>query len=271
MSSFFQCIPWFRDTSSILSGAPVTQEMNVQITCSSDEGAALVLPTGASSQDLTPLSRFLHHIHNSAAVWFSFLEEWGFAGNCIYLVTGCHKSSGWGITFSAARSGQGDVNMTLGSSFIGGKLGYSWENSTNSESSHAGPLRELAEEGWGQNQCVFIRGYVIVKRDRLASLWRKPIKVKATEGSPDVKSSLRTGGTPGTPGAAGGSTESPTSRANPGSGSSPSESIEIEMVPGTNVVSLISLTTHKIPRKELTRLASHPTRHRRSLTTCSPM
>ncbi|KAJ7830035.1 hypothetical protein B0H13DRAFT_2434225, partial [Mycena leptocephala] len=32
--------------------APVTQEVNVQITCSSDEGAALVLPTGASSQDL---------------------------------------------------------------------------------------------------------------------------------------------------------------------------------------------------------------------------
>ncbi|KAJ7657657.1 hypothetical protein DFH06DRAFT_452641 [Mycena polygramma] len=104
-------------------GVPLTQETNVHIACSTDEGAALVLPTGASSQDLTPLSRFRHHAHNSAAKWFKFLEEWGFAGNTLYLITGCHKSSGWGITFSALRGDQGDVNMTLGLDSFGGRLG----------------------------------------------------------------------------------------------------------------------------------------------------
>ncbi|KAF7368716.1 hypothetical protein MVEN_00196300 [Mycena venus] len=225
--------------------APVTQQIIVQISCSSDKGAALLLPKGASSQDLNPLARFRDHALAYGSSWFIFLEKWGFAGKRIYLITGCHKSSGWGITFSAARSGQGNIDMVLGSSLIGGKLGYSWENSTNSENSHAGPLREPAEEDWGENQCVFIRGYIIVKRDRLASLLRTPIEVKAIGGYPDIKSSLardRLGTSSKTSGESNTSKTSDSSGSTHGGGGhSKSElsdsTISVERIPGSSAPS----------------------------------
>ncbi|KAJ7762667.1 hypothetical protein B0H16DRAFT_1719110 [Mycena metata] len=95
--------------------------------------------------------------------------------------------------------------MTLGSNLIGGKLGYSWETSTNSESSHAGPLRETAEEAWGQNRCVFVRGFLkVLLTSNLAC--GHPV--------PRVHQS---------------------SHLDLGAGSSESDSIEINMMPGTNV------------------------------------
>jgi hypothetical protein len=123
---------------------------------------------------------------------------------------------------------------------IGGKVGYSWEQSTNSESSHAGPLRKPSEKDW-ENQCVFIRGYIIVKRDRLASLWRKPIDIKATEGSPDLKSSLkkdRVGNSPGTSGGlSGGQTSNDHGYSGGGDALQLTSEISVEEIPGTSVVS----------------------------------
>jgi hypothetical protein len=228
------------DMHSHISVAPFTQEILVQISCSSSEGAALILPNGASSQDLTPLARFRNHAHDYGTDWFNLLEKWGFAGRKFYLITGCHKSSAWGVTFSGARSTQGDVNMALGSCSIGGKIGYSWENSSDSESSHAGPLREPAEKDWGENQSVFIRGYIIVKRDRLGSLLRKPIEVKAIGGSRDIKSTLGRAWSGNSPGTSGGSHGSNTSASNHGGGGASQShlAISVEQIPGTSVVSL---------------------------------
>ncbi|KAJ6614155.1 hypothetical protein B0H10DRAFT_1950941 [Mycena sp. CBHHK59/15] len=146
--------------------APIDGAIDIHISCSSETGAALLLPQGAS--------------------WFAFLEKehWETEDLQLYLVTGWVKASAWGVTTISHHSGTGEISMKLGASLIAaGQLKYSWDEATeNSGVSKAGPERQQGDERWGQNQSAFLSGYRIAKRRHMVSL-AGPIRVTAIEGS----------------------------------------------------------------------------------------
>ncbi|KIM91595.1 hypothetical protein PILCRDRAFT_27775, partial [Piloderma croceum F 1598] len=92
---------------SDVSSASVQKEcLTVEGTLSAaDEAAILTLPEGASRQDLLCINKFRRHAIENVMHWYEFVN--GVLGReapngSLYLVTGCDKSTTWGIA-SVAR------------------------------------------------------------------------------------------------------------------------------------------------------------------------
>ncbi|KAJ6614151.1 hypothetical protein B0H10DRAFT_1699531, partial [Mycena sp. CBHHK59/15] len=81
----------------IIRAAPIDGAIDIHISCSSETGAALLLPKGASSADLKPRILFEDYSRKHGASWFAFLkkEGWSTADLQLYLLTGCVKASAW--------------------------------------------------------------------------------------------------------------------------------------------------------------------------------
>ncbi|KAJ7136961.1 hypothetical protein C8R44DRAFT_728891 [Mycena epipterygia] len=142
-----------------------TVHSGMKISCSSEGGAALLLPNGATSFNHLFLADILKHAFAHGLDWLECTRR-----STLYLVTGCHKSSAWGITFSGKHSNEAGITMSLVAQDIGGgKLEYSWHNSGSTYSSRAGPGPRPKEEKDKENQCIFIRGYTIAKKTFLPS------------------------------------------------------------------------------------------------------
>ncbi|KAJ6489704.1 hypothetical protein DFH09DRAFT_375436 [Mycena vulgaris] len=215
--------------------AVVTLRSSIQIACSSEAGAALLVPNGASAKVLAPHNRFHDHAVAHGLAWLNFMKKWGQTDG-LYLITACHKSSAWGITLSANRSQNQEIAMELVAREIaGGKLHYSWENSSNSKSSRAGPPPRAMEESKDENQCIFLREYLIVKKTEF--LFRRKLEVKAIKGSGDglessadrTKTSSRSAETSKS------STKFTSGRSDFGGHSSQAESaVLVQQIPGTS-------------------------------------
>ncbi|KAJ7429953.1 caspase domain-containing protein [Mycena galericulata] len=129
------------------------------ICASSDVGAAS-LPKGICSETLPLLEPFRKHVLDYGGAWFEFMLKWGHpAGEPLYLITGCVKSS---------LPSQNEAIPSSRAAFV---------------------VREPSKEG----QCVFLRGYMIQKRR--IPLIPEPVvhsspEVPPIERSPEVKRSL---------------------------------------------------------------------------------
>ncbi|KAJ7149942.1 hypothetical protein C8R46DRAFT_505936 [Mycena filopes] len=168
----------------INSAAPIDVGVGIELSCSANEGAALILLNGASSSDLLPLHIFRKYILAHAKHWFEFLAALNRPVQDIYLVTGCDKSSSWGTAVFSRTSNNGEATMKLGPTGIAGHAEYSWDNSSyNHGFAQAGPHRKPGEESWGENQCVFLRGYTVSMRNKLKSVFTGQVKVDAIKGS----------------------------------------------------------------------------------------
>jgi hypothetical protein len=132
-----------------------------QFTCSSTEGAVLVLPNGASTEDLYYRQDLEGYIRCHA---LSFCEHaYGLlgsgAGTGLYLITGHEKCNNWCLgSYSNAMSGTG-MSLTFASTGIasGGTVEY--------EAHVAGNIDTRAHKPEGDNpanQCVFLRGYKLM-------------------------------------------------------------------------------------------------------------
>ncbi|KAJ7130656.1 hypothetical protein C8R46DRAFT_1142004, partial [Mycena filopes] len=169
------------ETNSVV---PIDVGMGIELSCSANEGAALILPTGASSSDLLPLHIFRKYILTHAKQWFEFLATLNRPVQDIYLITGCDKSSSWGTAVFSRTSNAGEVTMKLGPTGTAGHAEYAWDTSSyNHGFAQAGPHRKPGEESWAENQCVFLRGYTVSMRNKLKSALTGQVKVDAIKGS----------------------------------------------------------------------------------------
>lgn len=106
---------------------------------------------------------FFEQACRHAATWYHFAEEdLGriISHDSIYVITGFHKASSWGLAGYENERGDGDfLAHFTARTREGGKLTYSWEATRNMEW-RAGPY-----DGLGiPNQSVFIRGFKIALR-----------------------------------------------------------------------------------------------------------
>jgi hypothetical protein len=147
------------------------------------EGSILMMPKGATSQDLLNRHALETYVKDNAECWYHYvINERGRAidNGDIRIVVGCDKVSSWGIATFASSAAQ-QVRLE----FKGMPLGhestrsYSWDCVGTASVGRVGPqeaeIQELRQESDAssashlQNQCVFVRTMNFTLRGRLSN------------------------------------------------------------------------------------------------------
>ncbi|KAJ7817011.1 hypothetical protein B0H13DRAFT_1530743, partial [Mycena leptocephala] len=76
---------------------PTTVGSSLTFKFQSKEGAVLVLPEGASRQNLLPVETFRAYARQYSAQWYTFTRDCLPASGSLFVVTGCDKGPSWGI------------------------------------------------------------------------------------------------------------------------------------------------------------------------------
>ena len=136
------------------------------------EAAILALPAGASRQDLLDINKFRRHAIENAIRWYEFVN--GNLGReapngSLYLVTGCDKSTTWGI---ASVAGATQVN-TPSLRFTAAQLLQASAEYTYSWETHCPATVRIGPSGLStlQNQCIFLRGFKLTLREGPMAAW----------------------------------------------------------------------------------------------------
>ncbi|KAJ7359234.1 hypothetical protein DFH08DRAFT_686081, partial [Mycena albidolilacea] len=137
----------------------------VEISTSSKKAAVLLLPDGASRANLRPVKKFRNYAIKHARHWYEFVNgilERMVENGDLYLVTGMDKTSSWSIAAAENQSENSQISLKLKAAQLGAaQASYIWEWEAASSFAASGPRRPPAEESWGQNQTVFLRGYKV--------------------------------------------------------------------------------------------------------------
>ncbi|KIM91599.1 hypothetical protein PILCRDRAFT_57789 [Piloderma croceum F 1598] len=130
------------------------------------EAAILALPSGASRQDLLDINKFRGHAIENAIRWYEFVN--GNLGReapngSLYLVTGCDKSTTWGIASVAGATQVNGPSLRFTAAQphqAGAEYTHSWET-------HCPATVRIGPSGLSplQNQCVFLRGFKLTLRE----------------------------------------------------------------------------------------------------------
>ncbi|KAF7373867.1 hypothetical protein MSAN_00598800 [Mycena sanguinolenta] len=157
--------------------------IDISTSSNSTEAAILVLPDGASRNDVRPLDSFRQYAIRHAHRWYDFVNgplQRGVHNGDLYLVTGTDKSSSWAIAAFENRSVERSVSLELRAAQIGtAGTTYSWEWDTMNCISHSGP----ATPSETQNQTVFLRGFrVMVRSSRFAKC---PVGIYISDSKPE--------------------------------------------------------------------------------------
>ena len=119
----------------------------------------MVLPEGASHEDLRNERDFRNHALQYGLAWYQYAREIRgrmCPNGSLYLVTGHDKARSWGLTsFSTASAEMRMVSVKLGIA-----------NTACWESSGCAMFRQSDDSlsATNENQCVFLRGFMISKR-----------------------------------------------------------------------------------------------------------
>ncbi|KAJ7067429.1 hypothetical protein C8F01DRAFT_667634 [Mycena amicta] len=167
---------------------PASAGSSVTLSFHSKVGAALVLPQGASRENLLPVARFRHYVQRHADRWYAFAQTSGFHPeplptsasrnshdeDALFVVTGCDKTSAWGIATASSLSAS--VGFSLKVALVGlveGTLEPKFEwHQTSSATVRTSSHSDADADALGpENQCVFVRGF-FVPRQRRILLWR---------------------------------------------------------------------------------------------------
>lgn len=136
---------------------------SIEFTCDNDEGSVIILPDGASREDLKTGKSLEDFIKQSAESWYQWAvgpADRLIEPNSLYFVTGCMKAKSWGIaTYSSAVPAPHNV-IIFSKSTVNLSEPYIWEKQGRT-SARAGPYPDEDLGTTGQNQCMFIRGYKI--------------------------------------------------------------------------------------------------------------
>ncbi|KAF7289661.1 Tkl tkl-ccin protein kinase [Mycena chlorophos] len=107
------------DTSSTLPPTvPAVAGSSVKLSFRSRVGAVLVLPNGATREDLLSKDGFRKHVQEQAEAWYTFAVRVGFwpssnPNDKLFVVTGCDKTSAWALASASSLSGSIDFNLDL--------------------------------------------------------------------------------------------------------------------------------------------------------------
>ncbi|ESK87780.1 hypothetical protein Moror_15370 [Moniliophthora roreri MCA 2997] len=133
------------------------------------EGAILVLPEGCSRIDLKDRQSFLRYARRNASLWFEYADSQGGPRSgrmpILYLVTGCDKSTAWGVASFVKHSDRQVVLPFYTISGAGGRICYEWgvdkscPNPRCAPEAYSDPDGSVPERH--TNQCLFLRGYRI--------------------------------------------------------------------------------------------------------------
>ena len=135
-----------------------------QLEKSSDAGAVLALPKGATVYEERDIERFRMHASHHALTWYTYMlkEGMNISNGSLYFVTECTKSVNWGIAVFYARPRAND-NIQL----IFDGESYRWDCLGKVEAKVGPESTDIIVSDGGElndNQCVFLRGYKIMLR-----------------------------------------------------------------------------------------------------------
>ncbi|TFK49030.1 hypothetical protein OE88DRAFT_456372 [Heliocybe sulcata] len=185
------------------TGSPVSPSGNFSFACSRELGAALVLLDQAYRSDVLSTELFEEYFLANYESWLAFARHLkrGISLDDLILVTGRDVTRGWAMAvFSQAETkGKGGIGIdtALGvSATFGMEFGWKTEGIVHS---HSGPqpVEPPSPNGKGKaldiplqhkswDQCVFLRGYCLRRRNILA-----PRRLKAAAGPSDLGSGDR--------------------------------------------------------------------------------
>lgn len=171
--------PFF--SALFISFLPVGVGASVTFSSTSKEGAVLALPNGASALDLRPTDRLKEYALKHGASWYEFVNgtlRRGIPNGSLYFVTGCDKTSSWGVASVSNISTEGEVALTFKNTQLGGgSASFEWQWETCSPAAvRTGPELAEGERNPPQNQCVFLRGYKVAVRENPVAKLMGPVK-----------------------------------------------------------------------------------------------
>jgi hypothetical protein len=177
--SFCLVIPFEYSGSVTPVGAGI--EAGWTFECSSQQGAVMVAPAGATLIEVLEEERFLRSIE-SVGSWFKYAaEERRRRFRSLILVTGVIKCRSWSVAAisNSSRANSGKVVLSLLPAASGTLIAsHSWREYLPTMG-HSGPKPSSQAD----NQCVFIRGYRIMKQDPILRLARTVKAADLQEGS----------------------------------------------------------------------------------------
>jgi hypothetical protein len=141
----------------IVAGSTITYRFQ------SKEGAILFLPEGASRQNLLPIESFRSHVRKHSAQWYQFARDCLPSAGSLFVVTGCDKTSSWGIAAASTTSGTVEISLKFTvAGIVDGSLSprYQWKDFG---SATIRTSRECSAPRT-ENQCIFIRGFVVPRQ-----------------------------------------------------------------------------------------------------------
>jgi hypothetical protein len=171
---FLSALRFSFECSASVSPLPLNVGIGWNIECSSQRGAVVVAPEGATLIEAIEEQRFLRCIE-SAKGWFQHAKDnENRVFNSLILVTGVIKCKSWTVAaiLNSSHTQSGKVSFSLTASG-GGSLSASHScHEYHSPMWHSGPTPPSQKE----NQCLFIRGYRIMQQS-LISRFAKRVKV----------------------------------------------------------------------------------------------
>lgn len=160
ISEFLEYTP-----GSYISSASVQKLQGLSFESTGNEGAVLTMPDGASHEDIRHLSKFREYAALHANSWYKYAN--GTMGREIengelHLVTGCDKTSAWGIaTFSGHGVSQDSPHLITFNTEQGPDgLTCSWDHSGQVDVK-ACPASPLSPQDRLRNQCTFLRSHTV--------------------------------------------------------------------------------------------------------------
>ncbi|KAJ6523373.1 hypothetical protein B0H19DRAFT_909422, partial [Mycena capillaripes] len=82
-------------SSVVTPFVPITVGSSITYRFQSKEGAILLLPEGASRQDLLPVKPLFAHAKKHSSRWHEFAYDYLPSAGSLFVVTGCDKTSSW--------------------------------------------------------------------------------------------------------------------------------------------------------------------------------
>lgn len=130
----------------------------------------LVLPDGADRYDALRTDNFCDYAIQNWDAWFSYVNgpAYGRGTSSLYLVTGCKKTTSWGMASFRCHSEHRGISVELKAAMLAGgdvSVGHSWMTSCPATTRTGPPSSGSLNEIPLQNQCIFLSGYTISKRN----------------------------------------------------------------------------------------------------------
>ncbi|PPQ64795.1 hypothetical protein CVT26_002627 [Gymnopilus dilepis] len=134
--------------------------LDVSFTSTEPEGAILILPNGASREDLTSTDRFHEYARKNAPHWYQYMNHYGSAAHAngsLFLVTGCDKTDDWALASFPLHAGNTKRSLDLRYTWRPGHE-PPWTDPGTAETNFYFLTENSPRNFKEKNQCVFVRG-----------------------------------------------------------------------------------------------------------------